>query len=199
MEFVLFDLGGVLVDAGGVGPMRELSRINTEEELWARWLRCRWVRRFEAGQCSPDEFAAGVVADWELDLEPAAFLEAFSGWVNTPYDGAADLVASVRDDVGLGCLSNMNAVQWQTGSDASALTESFDFRFLSFELGLVKPDRQIFEAVASRLPVPRRRVLFLDDNPANVAAAEASGFEARHVRGVEGARQVLEAEGVLAG
>ena len=41
IEFVLFDLGGVLVDPGGVGPMRELSRIGTDEELWARWLSCR--------------------------------------------------------------------------------------------------------------------------------------------------------------
>jgi HAD superfamily hydrolase (TIGR01509 family) len=197
IEFVLFDLGGVLIEPGGVGPMRELSRIDTDEELWARWLSCRWVRRFEAGLCSPDAFAAGVVADWDLDLGPAAFLEEFSGWVNTPYEGALKLVASVRDDVGMGCLSNMNEVQWHANDEAGAITGAFALRFLSFELGLVKPDRRVFEAVASRLPVPRQRVLFLDDNAANVAGAEASGFEARHVRGVEEARRVLRAEGVL--
>ena len=199
IEFVLFDLGGVLVDPGGVGPMRELSRIGTDEELWARWLSCRWVRRFEAGLCSPEEFAGGVVADWELELEPAAFLDEFSGWVNAPYPGALDLVAAVRDDVGVGCLSNTNAVQWHANYEATAITEAFAFRFLSFELGLVKPDRQIFEVVAARLPVPPGRVLFLDDNAANVSGAEASGFVARHVRGVEEARRALGAEGALAG
>ncbi|MGO8826620.1 MAG: HAD family hydrolase [Acidimicrobiales bacterium] len=199
IEFVLFDLGGVLVDPGGVGPMRELSRIGTDEELWARWLSCRWVRRFEAGLCSPEEFAGGVVADWELELEPAAFLDEFSGWVNAPYPGALELVAAVRDDVGVGCLSNTNAVQWHANYEATAITEAFTFRFLSFELGLVKPDRQIFEVVAARLPVPPGRVLFLDDNAANVSGAEASGFVARHVRGVEEARRALGAEGALAG
>ncbi|MGA2474098.1 MAG: HAD family phosphatase [Acidimicrobiales bacterium] len=198
-EFVLFDLGGVLIEPGGVGPMRELSGIGTDEELWARWLSCRWVRRFEAGLCSPDEFAAGVVADWDLELGPDAFLEEFGGWANDPYPGALELVAAVRDDVGVGCLSNTNAVQWHANYDATPITEAFSLRFLSFELGLVKPDREIFETVATRLPVPPDRVLFLDDNAANVTGAEASGFVARHVRGVEEARRVLDAEGVIAG
>ncbi len=199
IEFVLFDLGGVLIEPGGVGPMRELSGIGTDEELWARWLSCRWVRRFEAGLCSPDEFAAGVVADWELELGPDAFLEEFGGWANEPYPGALELVAAVRDDVGVGCLSNTNAVQWHANYESTPITEAFSLRFLSFELGLVKPDREIFETVATRLPVPPGRVLFLDDNAANVTGAEASGFVARHVRGVDEARRVLDAEGVIAG
>ena len=82
----------------------------------------------------------------------------------------------------------MNTTQWHANHEARAITEPFDFRFLSFELGLVKPDRQIFEVVASRLPVPRERVLFVDDNATNVAGAEASGFVARQVRGVDEAR-----------
>src|SRR5271163_2913814 len=61
VELVLFDLGGVLLDPGGVAPMRELTGIASDEDLWARWLSCRWVRRFEAGHCTPEEFAAGVV------------------------------------------------------------------------------------------------------------------------------------------
>jgi putative hydrolase of the HAD superfamily len=199
IDIVLFDLGGVLIEPGGIGTMRELSGIGTDEELWARWLSCRWVRRFEAGLCSPDEFAAGVVSDWRLGLEPGAFLEEFGAWVNDPFPGALELVAAVRDDVGVGCLSNTNAVQWHAHYEGTPVTETFEFRFLSFELGMVKPDREIFEEVAARLPVPPGRILFLDDNAANVTAAEATGFVGRHVRGVEEARRSLDAEGVLAG
>jgi putative hydrolase of the HAD superfamily len=157
------------------------------------------VRRFEAGRCSADEFAAGVVGDWQLDIAPAAFLEQFGGWANDPFPGALELVAAVRDDVGLGCLSNTNAVQWHARYEATPLTEAFEFRFLSFELGMVKPDREIFEEVAARLAVPPGRILFLDDNAANVTAAEATGFVGRHVRGVDEARQALALVGVLSG
>ena len=177
--------------------MRELSGIVSDEALWSRWLDCRWVRRFEAGRCTPEEFAAGVVADWELHLDPAAFLAAFGGWPEPPYAGALELVTAVQATVPAGFLSNMNSFQWATNYEAIPLAEAFDFRFLSFELGLVKPDAAIFDAVAARLPVPRDRVLFLDDNAVNVEGAEGAGFVARHVRGVDGARDALVAAGVL--
>jgi glucose-1-phosphatase len=197
IELVLFDLGGVLIEAGGVGPMRELSGIGSDEELWARWLSCQWVRRFEAGGCTPEEFAAGVVGDWELDLEPAAFLDEFGGWPEPPYEGALELVAAVQATVPAGFLSNMNAYQWTANYESIPLTQAFAYRFLSFELGLVKPDRAVFDAVAARLPVQRDRVLFLDDNAINVEAAVAAGFAARHVRGVDAARGALVSAGVI--
>ncbi len=96
INLVLFDLGGVLIQPGGVASMRALSGIESDEELWTRWLACPWVQRFEAGRCSPEEFAAGVVADWELELEPAAFLQAFGGWPEPPFDGALELVEASR-------------------------------------------------------------------------------------------------------
>ncbi len=197
-DFVLFDLGGVLVDPGGVGQMRELSGIGSDEELWSRWLSCPWVRRFEAGGCSAEDFAAGVVADWGLDLEPPDFLEAFGAWPGIPYPGALELVDAVRAEVPVGYLSNTNPVQWEANYAATPIVEAFDLRFLSFELGMVKPDHEIFHAVAAQLPVPAGRVLFLDDNVVNVDAATETGFVARHVRGIQAAHAALVTEGVIA-
>jgi putative hydrolase of the HAD superfamily len=197
IDLVLFDLGGVLIRPGGVASMRALAGIDSDEALWERWLACRWVQRFEAGSCSPEEFADGVVGDWGLSLEPAAFLAEFGRWPEPPFDGALELVDEVRATVPTGFLSNMNSFQWSANYEAIPLTRAFDFRFLSFELGLVKPDPAIFEAVAGRLPVPRSQVLFLDDNAVNVEAAEAAGFAARHVRGLEEARRGLVEAGVL--
>jgi glucose-1-phosphatase len=199
IDFVLFDLGGVLIDPGGVDPMRRLSGLATDDEVWARWLGCRWVRRFEAGRCTPEEFAAGLVADWGLALTPEAFLVEFASWPGAAYPGALDFVTEVRARVPVGCLSNTNAVQWGANYEGSPVTEAFEHRFLSFELGMVKPDREIFDTVAARLPVPRERVLFLDDNAVNIEAAEAAGFAGRHVRRVDGARAALVEAGVLAG
>jgi putative hydrolase of the HAD superfamily len=197
VEVVLFDLGGVLLEVGGVAPMRELSGIDTDEELWARWLGCRWVQQLEAGRCTPDEFAAGVVADWELPVAPAEFLATFGAWVNQPFPGAPELVAETGGAARLGCLSNTNAFQWEAHFGDLPLIDAFEFRFLSFELGLVKPDPAVFEAVAAGLPAPPERVLFLDDNAVNVEAAVSRGFAARHVRGVGEARQALVETGVL--
>jgi HAD superfamily hydrolase (TIGR01509 family) len=198
IELVLFDLGGVLFEPGGVGQMRELSGIGSDDELWSRWLNCPWVRSFEAGRCSAEEFAAGVVDDWGLDLTPDSFLQEFGTWPRGPYPGAGELLDRVRSAGPVGCLSNTNAYQWDAHYEGIALTSSFDFRFLSFELGMVKPDREIFEAVAGRLPAAPAQVLFLDDNAANIEAAAATGFAVAHVRGLEETRRALVAAGIVA-
>ena len=196
-DFVLFDLGGVLVDFGGVGPMKELAGIESDDELWRRWLTCRWVRDFERGHCSTEHFAAGVVADWELQIEPDEFLAAFASWPGGPLPGADVLLANVRDVMPAGCLSNTNALHWERQFSRWPILDAFDHRFLSFELGCVKPDRDLFERVAELVGAPRDRVLFLDDNLLNVDGATAAGFNAMHTRGVDEARAALVSAGVL--
>ncbi len=197
VDLVLFDLGGVLIEVAGVRAMLELTGIKNEEELWRRWLTCRWVRRFESGGCSETEFAAGVVADWQLDLSAAAFLEAFRDWPAGPLPGAAELVAQTRASVATGCFSNTNALHWRDRIAAWPLTGLFDHRFLSFELGLLKPDTAAFAQVADLLDVPAGRVLFLDDNAVNVAGAAAAGFQATRAAGVDEARQRLVEAAVI--
>jgi glucose-1-phosphatase len=197
VDLVLFDLGGVLIEVAGVSAMLELTGITSEEELWRRWLTCRWVRRFESGGCSEMEFAAGVVADWQLELSPAAFLEAFRKWPTGPLPGAVELVAQTRESVATGCFSNTNALHWHGHIAAWPLASLFGHRFLSFELGLLKPDTAAFAQVADLLEVPAERVLFLDDNAMNVAGAAAAGFQAARVVGVDEARQRLAEAGVL--
>ncbi|HEY5172728.1 MAG TPA: HAD-IA family hydrolase [Acidimicrobiia bacterium] len=197
IDVVLFDLGGVLIDFGGVAPMKELANIESDDELWRRWLACEWVRAFERGHCSADDFAAGVVSDWGLQVEPQIFLDAFRSWPGRALPGAEALVHCVRHTTKTGCLSNTNAVHWDHHFSQWSIVDAFDFRFLSFELGMVKPDREVFERVGELLPVPPGRVLFLDDNAINVEGAAAAGFAAVHVRGVIEARQALVAAGVL--
>jgi glucose-1-phosphatase len=195
---VLFDLGGVLIEVGGVAPMRALAHIDSDEELWQRWLTSPWVRRFERGHCSAEDFAAGIVGEWGLDLSADVYLEQLRSWMSGPLQGAADLLDDVRRRVPIGCLSNMNAVHWDVITARSTTFDTFTYRFLSFELGMVKPDPELFEAIATRLPVVPAQVLFLDDNALNVEAATAAGFMARHVRGLDQARRTLTEVGVLA-
>ena len=60
IDYVVFDLGGVLVRLGGVTWLQELAGAQDENEAWSTWLRCPWVRTFERGECSAEEFATGL-------------------------------------------------------------------------------------------------------------------------------------------
>jgi putative hydrolase of the HAD superfamily len=196
VEVVLFDLGGVLIDFGGVDAMRELAGIGSDDEVWRRWLACEWVRSFERGHCTADDFAAGVVADWALPIDGPAFLETFSGWLGGPLPGAVELVEEVAAVARVGCLSNTNAVHW-VHWERWSFHQHFEQRYLSFEIGMVKPDRELFDHVAAAVGTDPGRVLFLDDNLINVEGARAVGFQADHVRGPAEARRALVERGVL--
>lgn len=198
IEVVLFDLGGVLVHFRGASKMGELAGISDPDEVTARWLACPWLRAFEMGRCGPDDFAAGMVDEWRLALTPGAFIEEFSSWPGGPMAGAEDLVRQVASEGNQVCaFSNTNSLHWEGSARIKDLMYLFDAAFLSFEMGMLKPDLEAFDYVARSLGLPPQRVLFLDDNQINVDAARTVGFSASRVLGVEQARIALIDAGVI--
>lgn len=197
VELVLFDLGGVLIEVPGVEAMIELTGIDSPEEVWRRWLSCRWVRLFESGGCSETDFAVGLIEDWQLPISERDFLESFGSWATRPISGAEDLVAETAAAVPVGCLSNTNALHWEQQLARWPMMQLFGHTFLSFQTGFVKPDRQAFDHVVSAAGIQPNRILFLDDNVINVEAACQAGIRAVHTVGVENARVHLRYAGVL--
>jgi putative hydrolase of the HAD superfamily len=177
--------------------MRELTGAASDLDVAGRWLMSPWVRRFESGRCSEQEFAEGVVAEWKFPFTPDEFLERFLSWLDDPFAGAEQMVHETKAHAMVGCLSNTNALAWREIISHWPLTALFEHRFLSFELGAVKPDREIFALVVEQLRVLAHRVLFLDDNAINVEGALASGLRAEQARGVAEARDVLTRHALL--
>jgi putative hydrolase of the HAD superfamily len=79
----------------------------------------------------------------------------------------------------LGILSNTNCMHWQhvTGR-YEILTAVFDRFALSYQIGAMKPDREIFTAAAEIAEVAPEEIFFTDDRPDNVEGARAAGFDA---------------------
>ncbi|HEB87974.1 MAG TPA: HAD family phosphatase [Deltaproteobacteria bacterium] len=197
INVVLFDLGGVLVELGGMGDLRFLASDARDDELWRRWLECPWVRRFERGECDAETFARGIVEAWSMPITPSAFLETFAAWPRGWLPGARELVESMLSDLRIGCLSNTNALHAERHWTRLGIPELFEERFLSHEMGVVKPDREIFDRVVETLGCPAEAVLFLDDNQINVEGARAAGLHAERVRGPSEARRALVDRGLL--
>ena len=192
-EVILFDLGGVLVDWDGIRPLIELSRRTLVwEDVRRFWLESPWVRAFESGACTPQAFAAGVIAQLDLATSPEDFLERFISWDRGPLPGAVELVNALSRRFVLACLSNNNALHWQQLHGEAGLGRQFQYGYSSHEIGHVKPDREVFEYVLADLGCPAEKLLFLDDNPECVRAARSLGLHAHVARGVVGVRDVLK-------
>lgn len=188
---ILFDLGGVLVDWDGIVPLRKLTRQRLDSEQARRfWLESSWVREFETGRCSSEAFASGVVRELALEISPERFLCEFKSWDRGPFPHAVELLEQLRRHYSLYCLSNNNPLHWQK-PELQRLIGYFKESFVSFEMGLMKPDRGTFGYVIARLPSPPKQTLFLDDNPECVRAAAEMGFLARQAQGIAGVQKVL--------
>jgi HAD superfamily hydrolase (TIGR01509 family) len=199
VKLLLFDLGGVLVDFAGP---RELGRFlrtpASPAEILDRWIFCPHTRDFERGRISPREWAERFVRDWDIHLEPEKFLLEFKTWSNCILPGTRELLASLRPLYRLAALSNANEVHWERNANELKVLDLFEFAISSHQVGLCKPDPEIFKVAINRARVAPAQVMFFDDLAVNVAAAASLGIRAREVRGVEGVRACLAREGLLA-
>lgn len=189
----LFDLGGVIVDFRGGEGMDAVTRgVHGVDFCRDQWWRLPELDRLERGAISPEAFAAAFIARWGLDLDPAAFVEAFKHWVVGIYAGAPEILSMLRRRSHIACLSNVNPAHWERCAELG-VDAFFDACFLSHEMGMRKPEPEIYKAVADRLGVAPREIFFLDDVPANVDAARASGMGAALVRQGDVRAALLEA------
>jgi HAD superfamily hydrolase (TIGR01509 family) len=199
IDVILFDLGGVLVELGGVGKfMQWLDHSMSVKEMWGRWLGSPAVRRFEIGQTTADEFGAAIVREFALPVGAEEFVEAFTYWPRAPYPGVEPLLASLRHSYRLACFSNNNELHWERIRNGMGLGQYFESSFLSHLIGRLKPDKEAFEFVVDSLDLAPERILFLDDNQLNVEGARSAGMLARRTRGFGEVVSALEDLGIVA-
>ena len=198
IDVILFDLGGVLVELAGVEKMLEWSKgLGSTDELWRRWLSSEAVRAFETGRIGTEEFSQRLVGEFGVPVPPVEFLQAFDGWPRALFPGAKDLLAELSPHYRLASVSNTNELHWARFTNVWTLDQSFHQNFPSHHVGRLKPDTDYFEHVLEAMGAPASRVLFVDDNAINVAAAAQLGMVTRRVIGVKGAREAMSALGLL--
>ncbi len=167
------------------------------EEIWRHWLTSPNVRAFETGAMEPEEFADMLIAELDLPVQRAEFLDAFTHWPRGLFPGAMELISEIPRPIVRATLSNSNSLHWPRLMTEMGLSEAFDFHFASHLTGKIKPDKEAFENEVLSLGSVPGSILFLDDNQLNVDAALSLGIRAFRVQGIEEARFVMEQIGAL--
>jgi len=196
IQAVLFDMGGVVVQLDSLENVLGSSKFGAEA-VWNKWILSDAVQAFERGQCSVEDFAATILDELALDGTAAEFIERFRQFPQGLYPGAVEMVASVPPSITTGVLSNTSALHWDHQIDAEIVRSLCPRAYLSFELGLAKPERDIFDYALADLGVPADSVLFIDDNQINVDGAQAAGLQAGLAKGPDAATEVLRRFGVV--
>ncbi|MBI2505661.1 MAG: HAD family phosphatase [Candidatus Latescibacteria bacterium] len=195
-DLVVFDVGGVLVQLTGMSQLIEWTGLSPDE-LRERWLGMEAVRAFESGFLTYEQFAPQVIAELRIPRSVEDFRLEMAGWMRSPFPEAEELVRAVGRRHTVACLCNMNPVQWQAVRDQLGIGALFENQFVSYELGMVKPDLPIYQHVAERMGVPSERVVFFDDSRPNIEGAQRAGWSAYLVRGTQELKQRLVLLGLL--
>ncbi len=93
-----------------------------------------------------------------------------------------------------GILSNMHADLLERIRQGRRWLDAFEVSVFSCDLGLVKPEAQIYRSLLDRLRLEPAQVLFIDDVPANIEAARAAGLHGIVFASAEQLRADLAAE-----
>jgi len=198
IDFLLFDLGGVLVEFSGVRELAVLLKGKlSETEISEQMSHYLPTELFGLGKLGPQDFCERFVRDWNIELSPEDFLHEFQSWSKRLLPGAVELLTLLRLRFRLAALSNSNELHWERNMNELGLTNMFEVAISSHQVGLAKPDPKIYMIALDQLGVSPDSVMYFDDVPAYVTAALALGFRAFQVEGVEGVRSRLAQEQLL--
>jgi HAD superfamily hydrolase (TIGR01509 family) len=180
IKAILFDYGGVLVQMVDETPRQQLAdrygiplkRIynllfDTEASIQAALgeisMDHHWRAIHEILHIPPRERAEFVRQFWAADGLNRELVET---------------LPALRERYRLGLLSNANDDLRQMLTERWQITDQFDDMIISAEVGLLKPDRRIYELAVSRLGVQTDEALFIDDMPINIEGAQIAGLQA---------------------
>ena len=194
MEFraVFFDLGGVIVRTEFQAPRQHLAeRLNMEyDDLVRLVFKSETSRTASIGGMSEDAHWQAVARKLKRPREAAQLRDEFFAGDVADRE-LLDFIRSLRPRWMTGLISNA----WD-GLRAYMVGKKFDDAFdrliISAEVGIMKPQKEIYLLALKQLEVRPQEAVFVDDFPENVEGARAVGMSAIHFRDSESATAGLK-------
>jgi len=179
VKTIIFDIGGVIVNLDYervCAPLAELSgrdKSKVREEVENGPI----VRAAMKGLIEPREFHRLLCLALGITVGYNRFTEI---WVRLLSDnkGIDRIIQPLKSKFKLVLASNTEHIHYSHCVDNFSTLRYFETRFLSYEMGLLKPDQKYFYQVLRGLDQPSKEMLFIDDKQENVESANSVGITA---------------------
>ncbi|MFO8018265.1 MAG: HAD family phosphatase [Promethearchaeia archaeon] len=174
---ILWDLGGVIVNLDYTSFFRFIqthSKLQLTEAKFKQILMSNYDAYHE-GTISSNEFYELMNNVLKLNqIRETEFFNAFNSIIQSLNTDTIEIIKKVkRQDLTSFVLSNVNSAHWnhllEKDWDWMPLFEDF---ILSYEIGVTKPDPEIYKYAIEKARCKANQILFIDDNYVNVKGAK---------------------------
>ena len=199
VEAVVFDVGRVLYqwrlsalfDRIVEDPVRRakvLDEVVTEE----------WHFEHDRGRALADMVPERIAQFPDFEAEIRAYATRFNDTIPGPVPGSLELVERLHErEVPLYAITNFGAEFWAGFRPTAPIFDRFRTIVVSGEECLAKPDPAIFALSAERFGHAPQAMLFIDDNPDNIASARDCGWQVHHFGSAPALENDLSARGLI--
>ena len=193
---VVFDVGRVLIDFTYERLVTVLGRqgatVSTVEEFTEQVD----LIPYEQGKISDQQFIANLNALLSAPLPDSRLIAAWKD-LFTPIGDMLELAADLKSICGVYLISNTSNLHWQHLLQTYRLADICHGHLASYQVGVMKPDPQIFALACERFDLVPEQTVFIDDLKLNVEGAIACGWIGiHHQNPAETRRRLAELTGL---
>jgi putative hydrolase of the HAD superfamily len=189
IDAIIFDLGGVLIDIDYTKTRQAFENlgISNFNELYSQANQQDLFDRFEIGQISGQHFINSLLNYFTEPISPNKVVHAWNAMLLDFKLDKLTLLEKLAAKYPLFLLSNTNELhvpivrQRLSKLTAKPLEAYFSKVYFSHDLGLRKPNSEIFEFVCSENNLNPSTTLFIDDSIQHIEGAKKCGLQTIHL------------------
>jgi len=177
---IVFDLGNVLIPFDYTLAINKLNQ--AEPGIGDRFLEYytanySFHRDFERGKISENHFVSKMLEVINNKIDAETFKEYYADIFSLNED-VISLLPNLKKNYKLYLLSNTDSIHKKRKWEKYDFLKYFDKIILSFEVGSVKPETKIYQAVERASGFPSETHFYIDDIQEYVDAAKKIGWDA---------------------
>jgi len=181
-SIIVFDLGNVLLPFDYSKLTTKLDKI--ESSLGERFVEAYFTdyefhRDFERGKTGEEKFIGKMLEILRYKIDSETFCKFYAD-IFQVNDNVAALLPGLKENYKLILLSNTDPIHKKYGWEHYDFLQHFDEQIISYEVGAVKPEEEIYRAVEHASGAPSEEHIFIDDIEKYVAAAKNLGWDGIH-------------------
>lgn len=179
---IIFDFGGVLMDWNPRYFYRTIFSDENEMEFFLENI-CNheWNLKQDAGRSFSDATKELVNKFPEYENEIRNYYSNWTEMIGGAIEENVVLIADLKPKYRLFGLTNWSAEAFPIVFNQYPFFKEFEGIVVSGTEKIVKPDAEIYKLLLNRYDLNANESLFIDDNEANIIAADKLGFQTIHL------------------